>query len=104
MIGSQSIVELGNVTVKTVSSRGFTPEELAEQALDKIIYVGGNCHPAIQEQAEAFVKQYYKPDFDVGGFENKTEEVVLKLVNSRGADVKAESTKVEIAESENPFA
>ncbi len=57
MIGSQSIVEVGNVTVKTVSSRGFTPEELAEQALDKIIYVGGNCHPAIQEQAEAFKNQ-----------------------------------------------
>ena len=57
MIGSQSIVELGNVTVKTVSHRGFTPEELAEQALDKIIYVGGNCHPAIQEQAEAFKNQ-----------------------------------------------
>jgi|TARA_R100000482_G_scaffold123185_1_gene72539 hypothetical protein len=57
LIGSQSIVELGNVTVKTVSSRGFTPEELAEQALDKIIYVGSNCHPAIQEQAEAFRNQ-----------------------------------------------
>lgn len=57
MIGSQSTVEVGNVTIKTVSNRGFTPEELAEQALDKIIYVGGNCHPAIQEQAEAFKNQ-----------------------------------------------
>ena len=57
MIGSQSTVEVGNVTIKTVSNRGFTPEELAEQALDKIIYVGGNCHPAIQEQAEAFRNQ-----------------------------------------------
>ena len=37
-------VELGNFAVASVSGRGFTPEELAEQALDKIIYVGGNCH------------------------------------------------------------
>ena len=57
MISADGLVEVGNVTVKTVSSRGFTPEELAEQALDKIIYVGGNCHPAIQEQAEAFKNQ-----------------------------------------------
>ena len=57
MIGSESVVKVGNVTLNTVSNRGFTPEELAEQALDKIIYVGGNCHPAIQEQAEAFKNQ-----------------------------------------------
>jgi len=50
-------VELGNFAVASVSGRGFTPEELAEQALDKIIYVGGNCHPAIREQAEAFKDQ-----------------------------------------------
>lgn len=38
----------------TTSGRGFTPEEIAERALDKIIYVGSNAHPAIREQAEAF--------------------------------------------------
>jgi hypothetical protein len=38
----------------TTNNRGFTPEEVAERALDKIIYVGGNCHPAIRDQAEAF--------------------------------------------------
>lgn len=57
MISADGLVEVGNVAVKTVSNRGFTPEELAEQALDKIIYVGGNCHPAIREQAEAFKNQ-----------------------------------------------
>lgn len=45
---------LGGVKVMTTSGRGFTPEEIAERALDKIIYVGGNSHPAIREQAEAF--------------------------------------------------
>lgn len=49
--------QLGKVMVASVSGRGFTPEELAEQALEKIIYVGGNCHPAIYEQAEAFKNQ-----------------------------------------------
>ena len=57
MIRSESVVELGNVKVTTISKRGFTPEELAEQALDKIIYVGGNSHPLIVEQAEAFKNQ-----------------------------------------------
>ena len=47
-------LELGGVEVMTTSGRGFTPEEIAERALDKIIYVGSNAHPAIREQAEAF--------------------------------------------------
>ena len=45
---------LGSIVVSTVSGRGFTPEELAEQALARIIYAGGNCHPAIRDQVEAF--------------------------------------------------
>ena len=45
---------VGNVMVQTTSGRGFTPEEIAERALDKIVYVGSNSHPAIREQAEAF--------------------------------------------------
>jgi hypothetical protein len=53
-ISQQGILLGGSVTVLTTDNRGFTPEELAERALDKIIYVGGNCHPAIRDQAEAF--------------------------------------------------
>jgi hypothetical protein len=45
---------IGNVMVMTTHGRGFTPEEIAERALDKIIYVGGESHPAIRDQAEAF--------------------------------------------------
>ena len=40
--------------VMATEGRGFTPEEVAERALDKIIYVGSQTHPAIREQAEAF--------------------------------------------------
>lgn len=40
--------------VMATEGRGFTPEEIAERALDKIIYVGSHTHPAIRDQAEAF--------------------------------------------------
>ena len=46
--------DVGNVMVMATEGRGFTPEEIAERALDKIIYVGSHTHPAIREQAEAF--------------------------------------------------
>jgi hypothetical protein len=45
---------VGNVMIQTTQGRGFTPEEIADRALDKIIYVGSQTHPAIREQAEAF--------------------------------------------------
>ena len=46
--------DVGSVMVMATEGRGFTPEEVAERALDKIIYVGSNAHPAIRDQAEAF--------------------------------------------------
>lgn len=50
---------LGDFKVFTTSGRGFTPEELASMTMDKIVYVGGNSHPAIRDQAEAFKKQVH---------------------------------------------
>ena len=47
-------VDVGSVCVQATQDRGFTPEELAEQALDKIMFVGSGAPPAIREQAEAF--------------------------------------------------
>lgn len=46
--------DIGSVMVMTTEGRGSTPEEIAERALDKIIYVGSHTHPAIRDQAEAF--------------------------------------------------
>ena len=46
--------DIGSVMVMATEGRGFTPEEVAERALDKIIYVGSHTHPAIRDQAEAF--------------------------------------------------
>jgi hypothetical protein len=47
---------LDSIQVLTTTNRGFTAEEVADRALDKIIYVGGNTHPYIRDQAEAFRK------------------------------------------------
>jgi hypothetical protein len=45
---------VGSVFVETTQARGWTPEELAVRAADKIIYVGDQSHPAVQAQARAF--------------------------------------------------
>jgi hypothetical protein len=45
---------MGSVFVETTQDRGWTPQELAVRAADKIIYVGDQSHPAIQAQARAF--------------------------------------------------
>ncbi len=46
--------DVGSVMVMATEGRGFTPEEIAERAIDKIIYIGSQTHPAIRDQAEAF--------------------------------------------------
>jgi hypothetical protein len=53
-ISAEIPVLLGGVVVHTTNNRGFTPEELTERAIEKIIYVGSNSHPAVRAQAEAF--------------------------------------------------
>lgn len=54
MLSVQAGVDIGSVQVMTTQGRGFTPEEIAERALDKIIYVGKDANPLIKDQAEAF--------------------------------------------------
>lgn len=57
MIGSSGGALLGEFKVTHVSRRGFSPEEVAEMALEKIVYVGSSSHPVIREQAESFKSQ-----------------------------------------------
>ena len=49
-------MDLGNINfdVHTTQGRGHTPEELANFALDKIMYVSKDASPLIEDQAEAF--------------------------------------------------
>ncbi len=74
---------------------------------DEIRDIEGSELPKLSEQeieqARAFIQQYHKPDFNVKGFENKTEEQTMKLINSRGTEVKEEETEKIILEEENPF-
>ena len=48
------------ISVKTTNKRGFTPEELAEECVGKIIAVSDTAPPAIRDQAYAFEKKVEK--------------------------------------------
>jgi len=48
---NQGTILDGEVKVITTSGRGFTPEELADRALDKIMYVSKDTNPLIRDQA-----------------------------------------------------
>jgi hypothetical protein len=45
---------VGNVFVETTSNRGFTPEEVAERCLDRIVSIAEGAAPEVRAQAEAF--------------------------------------------------
>jgi hypothetical protein len=49
-----SSLEVGSVLVATTQDKGHDPEFWAKSAADRIVSVGGNCHPLIAQQAEAF--------------------------------------------------
>ena len=42
------------VTIHTTEGRGFTPDEVAERCVDKLISVSDTAHPAIRDQARAY--------------------------------------------------
>jgi hypothetical protein len=52
-----SAIEVGSVSVHTTDHRGATPEEIADRAVSRILYVGQSAHPFIRDQAEAFKQQ-----------------------------------------------
>ena len=57
---SEGFGSVGSFLVKTTHERGFTPEEISEDLLDKLIYVSMDAHPTIREQALAF-KERIRP-------------------------------------------
>jgi len=54
MLSANGGVLLGDIRAMAVSNRGFTPEELADNALDRIIYISTSADPVLRQQAEAF--------------------------------------------------
>ena len=57
MITVEMPVLTSGVSVLTTQNRGWDAEELAQRAVDKIIFVGDQSHPAVQAQARAFKVQ-----------------------------------------------
>ncbi len=57
-----------------------------------------------EQQARSFITQFYRPKFDLKTFQNRTDEKVRKLIDSRGTDVKETKVEETIMEGENPFA
>mgnify|MGYP003624422538 CR=1 FL=1 len=47
-------LSLGAFEVVTTSNKGHDPEFWAETIANRVVSVGGNCHPVIAQQAEEF--------------------------------------------------
>jgi hypothetical protein len=54
MMSVSTDMKVGSVEVYTTQNRGFTPEEIAERCLDKIVSVADTALPEVQAQAQAF--------------------------------------------------
>jgi len=55
-----SVPEDPIVTVKTTENRGFSPDEVAERCVEKLISVSDTAHPALRDQARAFQRHMEK--------------------------------------------
>ena len=49
----------GSVSEETTEQRGFTPEEIAKRACEKIISISEGTDPVLKAQAEAFKQRMY---------------------------------------------
>jgi hypothetical protein len=54
MLSNSGAVSLGSFTVQSTSGRGFTAEELAARAVEKIVSISDKADPIVQAQAHAF--------------------------------------------------
>lgn len=50
----------GEIKVHTTINRGMTPEEIADIAIERIISIGKDSHPAIRDQALAYKDYIYQ--------------------------------------------
>ena len=49
-----AVTSVGSVGVTTTDNKGHDPEFWAQTIADRVVSVGGNCHPVIAQQAEEF--------------------------------------------------
>lgn len=57
MISVSTSIDVGSVFVETTDKRGFTPEEIAERCLNRVVSVADTAMPEVQAQAQAFKDQ-----------------------------------------------
>ena len=48
------------LVVKTTENRGFSPDEVAERCVEKLISVSDGTHPVIRDQARTFQRHMEK--------------------------------------------
>jgi hypothetical protein len=51
--------EVNGIGVETTQYRGFTPEEISERAVNKVVYISESADPIVQAQAKAFKSRVY---------------------------------------------
>lgn len=54
MSGASAAGALGGIVVETTSHRGFSPDEWAERALTRLMYVSDTADPMVKAQAMVF--------------------------------------------------
>ena len=59
MLDLSATVKPGVCEVYTTEHRGFTPEEIAERAVPKIVFVAESADPEVREQAETFKNRLF---------------------------------------------
>ena len=59
MLELSATVQPGICEVHTTVYRGFTPEEIAERAVPKVVSVAESADPEVREQAEAFKNRLF---------------------------------------------
>jgi hypothetical protein len=59
MLELSATVKPGVCEVHTTEYRGFTPEEIAERAVPKIVFVAESADSEVREQAETFKNRLF---------------------------------------------
>lgn len=60
MKGETGFGNVGIVNVFVADNRGFSAEEIADRAIEKIIFVGNESAPEVRDQALAYKSQIHK--------------------------------------------
>ena len=60
MKGESGFGNVGTVNVFVAENRGFTAEEIADRAIDKIIFVGNESAPEVRDQALAYKAEIHR--------------------------------------------